>query len=303
MDCSLGTGHHLAEAYVAGTLSEAEQDAFEQHFFGCPACLARVQTLQEVQDGLRLVGIGSGGTAPAPRIAPVSSFTTARWIGLALAASVVAAFGWWWQGGVTRGPDPPAVAVGPGAPAGPTPAGPAADGQTPPAAAARSPSANAPITPPSDPIEAPSRRAVLAQLALVVPPRYVPIAVRGGDGPAPGTFDAAMAHYVAGRHREAAAALQALSEAAPADPGVAFFLGISELVLGRHDAAREALTQAISADVQPYADEAHFYLAKVYLAEDAVDLARGELEYAVRHEAGPEGEAQRLLAALDRLPD
>jgi hypothetical protein len=298
MDCPQRTGHELAEAYVAGTLSEAEQDAFEQHFFGCSACLAQVQTLQAVKDGLRRAGAGSDAAAPAPRTARVS-VTTAPWIGLALAASVVAAFGWWWQGGVTQVPDPPAVAVGPGDPARPAP-----PAQAPPAAGMGSPPAAPPITPaPADPVEAPSRRAVLAQLALVVPPRYVPIAVRGADGPAPGTFDAAMAHYVAGRHREAAAALQTLSEAAPADPGIAFFLGISELVLGHTDAAREALTQAISADVQPYADEAHFYLAKVYLAERAVDLARGELEYAVRHEAGPEGEAQRLLAALDRLPD
>ena len=71
----------------------------------------------------------------------------------------------------------------------------------------------------------------------------------------------------------------------------------------RHaDAAREGLTRAISADVQPYADEAHFYLAKVYIAEDAIDLARQELRYAIAHEAGPEGEAQKLLAALDTLP-
>jgi hypothetical protein len=58
----------------------------------------------------------------------------------------------------------------------------------------------------------------------------------------------------------------------------------------------------VSADVQPYADEAHFYLAKVHLARGDVDLARRELQYAVGHEAGPEGEAQRILAALDRLP-
>ena len=111
-----------------------------------------------------------------------------------------------------------------------------------------------------------------------------------------------MAHYVAGRHREAAAALRALSESTPADPGIAFFWGISELALGHPAAARDGLTRAIAADIQPYADEAHFYLAKAYLAEDAVDQARKELRYAVEHEAGPDGEAQRLLAALDRLP-
>ena len=98
------------------------------------------------------------------------------------------------------------------------------------------------------------------------------------------------------------AALRALSESTPADPGIAFFWGISELVLGHPRAAREGLTRAIAADVQPYADEAHFYLAKAYLAENAIDPARHELRYAAEHEAGPEGEAQRLLAALDQLP-
>ena len=37
MDCPIGTGADLAEAYVAGTLPEAERDAFEQHFFACSA--------------------------------------------------------------------------------------------------------------------------------------------------------------------------------------------------------------------------------------------------------------------------
>jgi len=278
MDCPLRSGHDLAEAYVAGTLPEAEQDAYEQHFFGCSACLAHVQRLQDLADRLRQL------PAPAPLHRPqATGWTSGQWLGLAMAAGLVAAFAWWWQGGVTR-PDAPPIATGTGTSPSPAPA-PAPPG---------TPS-------PTTPVEAPNRRAVLSQLALIVPPRYVPLAVRGETPPA-GSFDAAMAHYVAGRHREAAAALHALSETTPADPGIAFFWGISELAIGRADAAREGLTRAISADVQPYADEAHFYLAKVYIAEDSVDLARQELRYAVKHEAGPEGEAQKLLAALDKLP-
>jgi hypothetical protein len=283
MDCPLRSGHDLADRYVAGTLSEAEQDAFEQHFFACAACLAHVQQLQDIRDGLR------ESPAPAAASRPASpSFGKAPWLGLALAASVVAAFGWWWQRASV-----------------PTPGQPIADGRRLPGASdppSRPASPSTPTPPATAPVEGPVRRTVLAQLALVVPPRYVPITVRGGSGPPAGTFDAAMAHYVAGRYRESAAALQALSEATPADPGIAFFWGISELMLRRPDAAREGLTRAVSADVQPYADEAHFYLAKVHLAQGAVDLARRELQYAVEHEAGPEGEAQRILAALDRLP-
>jgi hypothetical protein len=278
MDCPIEAGRDLAEDYVAGALTEAEQDAFEQHFFGCAACLAQVQVLQDIKDGVRQLPPATASYRPAPAPARVA----APWLGLAIAAGLIAAAGWWWQGrSVPAGPPVAVATPPPGTPA---------------------PSAPAPGAPPAnDPIEAPTRQAQLAQLAMVVPPRYVPLAVRGA-APAAGTFDAAMAHYVAGRHREAAAALRTLSEAAPTDPGIGFFWGISELALGRADGAREGLTRAIAADVQPYADEAHFYLAKVYLLEGAVDLATLELQYAVEHEAGPEGEAQRMLAALDRLP-
>jgi hypothetical protein len=265
MDCPLRSGLDLADAYVAGTLPEAEQDAYEQHFFSCSACLAQVQTLQELADRLRQLP-----AAAVVHRASTPGGMAAPWLGLALAAGLVAAFAWWWQGGANR-PPAPAIATG----SGPAPAA---------------------------PVEAPGRLAVLAQLALIVPPRYVPPAARSGEAPPAGSFDAAMAHYVAGRHREAAAALRALSKETPTDPGIAFFWAISELALDRPAAARDGLTRAIAADVQPYADEAHFYLAKAYLAEDAVDQARRELRYAVEHEAGPDGEAQRLLAALDRLP-
>jgi Putative zinc-finger len=284
MDCPLRSGHDLADGYIAGTLSDADQDAFEQHFFTCAACLAHVQMLQEVKDGLQKHPV------PIAHRPPAAAWTTTPWLGLALAAGLVAAVGWWWQGSVARTPAAPTVAVGPTATPGPLPA------PAPPATGAVSgpPPANAPV-------EAPSRRAILTQLALIVPPRYVPIAVRG-DAPPADSFDAAMAHYVAGRHREAASTLRVLSDAKPADPGIAFFWGISELVLRHPESARAGLTRAIAADVQPYEDEAHFYLAKVYLSEDAIDLARQELQYAVTHEAGPEGEAARILAALDRLP-
>ncbi len=283
MDCPIRSGPDLADGYVAGTLSEAEQDAFEQHFFTCSACLAHVQMLQEVKDGLRQRPVAVATHRPA------AAWNTTPWLGLALAASLIAAIGWWWQDGT--GPEAPPVAVAPAGTPGPTPA-----------PAAPTPGVAPAAAPPTAPVEAPSRRAILTQLALIVPPRYVPISVRGGNAAPAGSFDAAMAHYVAGRHREAAAALRVLSDARPADPGIAFFWGISELVLGHPESARAGLTRAIAADVQPYEDEAHFYLAKVHLAEDAVDLARQELRYAVAHEAGPEGEAQRLLAALDRLP-
>ena len=283
MDCPLRSGDDVAEAYVAGTLPEAEHDTFEQHFFTCPACFSHVRLLQDVRATLPAYGTRAG-LVSADRARP---WHASPWAALAAAAALILAIGWWWRSGPPF--DPPTVVRGPApAAAPPVPV-------TPPAA----PTAAAPETP----VEAPSRAAQLRLLATIVPPRYVPLTVRGGESPPPaGSFDAAMAHYVAGRYGDAATALKALGAQQPTDPGIAFFEGVSALAVGRYEDAREGLTRAIGAGVQPYEDEAHFYLAKVYLAEGAVDLARMELQYAREHEAGPEGEAARLLDAIAQLP-
>src|SRR5689334_17438078 len=90
MDCPLRSGHDLAEPYVAGTLTEPDQSAFEEHFFTCQACLAHVQMLQEVRD--RLASVPARPKAPDPR------WPAAPWLGLALAAGLVAAVAFWWTG-------------------------------------------------------------------------------------------------------------------------------------------------------------------------------------------------------------
>jgi Flp pilus assembly protein TadD len=128
----------------------------------------------------------------------------------------------------------------------------------------------------------------------------VPLSVRGAASA--GSFDAAMAHYVAGRHRDAARALATLAEARPNDADVAFFLGISELVNGRTTAARAALSRVVTIDAEPYADEAHFYLGKAALRDGDLETAKVEFQRAVDRDAGPDGEAARILAALDRQP-
>lgn len=277
MHCLLPAGHDLAEAYVAGTLSEADLTAFEEHFFGCEACLAQVQLLQDVRD--RLAAIPARAKAADPR------WSAAPWLGLALAAGLVGAVSFWWNAArparQAQAPTPAAVE-----PARPVP---------PPATTAPSPA-----PPPAAPSPAPNRGAVLGPLAIVLPPRYVPLTVRG-SAPA-GSFDAAMAHYVAGRYAEAAAALRMLAAAGSEEPGVLFFLGVSELATGRVGEGRQALARVVDADVQPYADEAHFYLGKAAIAAGDLAAARRELGVAREREAGPEGEAARILASLDRLP-
>ncbi len=62
--------------------------------------------------------------------------------------------------------------------------------------------------------------------------------------------------------------------------------------------ARAALQRSAESGVNPYADEAHFYLAKAALRAGDLTTAARELEIAVEREAGPEGEAAKLLAEL-----
>lgn len=65
----------LAERYVQGALGDDEQAAFEDHYFDCADCLARVQSLEEARAALaeapvaEAVGAAArAAAAPAPRL-------------------------------------------------------------------------------------------------------------------------------------------------------------------------------------------------------------------------------------------
>ena len=44
MDCRDAVPNELVESYVQGRLDESAREGFEDHYFGCPACLARLET-------------------------------------------------------------------------------------------------------------------------------------------------------------------------------------------------------------------------------------------------------------------
>jgi hypothetical protein len=77
---------------------------------------------------------------------------------------------------------------------------------------------------------------------------------------------------------------------------VDFFLGISELMADNVSRARGAQRSAESG-VNPYADEAHLPREGSAARRRSTTAAR-ELEIAVGREAGPEGEAAKLLVEL-----
>jgi TolA-binding protein len=264
-----------AERYVTGSMSDAERAAFEEHFFTCDACFRTVQALQDARAVLDAppAAVNAPPTQPSRRGLPTT------W--LALAAMLVLSVLVWRMprqpGGTTEMPGSGATpaAVQPAEPA-PTPA---------PALAPTQPSIDDQLT----------------RLAIVTPPPYVALTTRSDATEDERAFEQAMTHYAAGRYAEAARVLGAVAARTPSLAHVQFFLGISELMEGRAEPARTALQRVVRSGAAPYADEAHFYLAKAALRLKQVEAARRELRVALDREAGPPGEAATLLGELKSI--
>jgi TolA-binding protein len=255
------------ERYVNLTLEDRERAAFEDHFFECDDCFRKVQALQDARAVL-----ASG--AAEPRVSPARParrVPPTAW--MAIAAMVVLSVL------VLRLPRQPAD---PGeAPSAPAPA-------------TAAPSTQAPAPAPSTaPAENP-----LSALAAITPPPYVSLTTRSEPDAHTRAFDEAMTYYAKGNYRESARRLGELTANAPALAPALFYLGVSELMEGRADRARAAFERTVRTGTMPYADEAHFYLAKAALRLNDRATAARELQRAVEREAGPRGEAARILREL-----
>jgi TolA-binding protein len=315
MTCARYGGTETAERYVTGAMTEDEQAAFEEHFFECDTCLAEVRLLQDLQTTLPAAVGAAPATLEQPALPPERQGR--GWLtGLATAAVLTLAGALWFWMGDARRPAPatpvasaPPATSAPGAevPATETPA-PSGTASIPrelpaPPPATASPTgeraAVQPRTPAASAESAPD--AVLDELAMVTPPPYFPLPTRGEAGRDRSDFDTAMGHYVAGRYAEAVSGLAPLVERAPDLVHAQFFLGVSELAIGQTSTGRSTLQRVVQTGIPPFADEAHFYLAKAALADRRLDVAIDELTKAMELDAGPEGEAARLLARVRTL--
>ncbi|MDQ3282636.1 MAG: zf-HC2 domain-containing protein [Acidobacteriota bacterium] len=96
MDHDYATAEHLAERYFLGELSDAEADAFEEHFFDCVECAAYVrEELVMLEAGREVARAALAAKAPAPAPSNVVPMTPRRkvpsWISAAAAAMLVVA--------------------------------------------------------------------------------------------------------------------------------------------------------------------------------------------------------------------
>jgi hypothetical protein len=87
MDHSTIDAGNVAERYVTGRISPEDAASFEEHYLDCPACIARVESAERLQRGLRRLAEEAAVRAPGTS----SSFRWSRSPRLALAAAAVLA--------------------------------------------------------------------------------------------------------------------------------------------------------------------------------------------------------------------
>jgi TolA-binding protein len=274
MDCAKVAREEIIESYLVDRLSEADREAFEEHYFECAHCFDDMQSLRAIREELRLAG------------AEIEAETTRSLFGWAsaagLAAAVVLAVGvvvLWMRPTLPSSPPEATEAPGPS-------------------------QAQVPEKPGTQqPAQTTESEPSLEQLARVEPPRYEPLTLRGASNQATQRFQRGMERY---RKADYAGAVDDLRAAAELDPDAAhisFFLGISHLMSGQDNAAIDRLRATIALGDSPYLEEAHFYLAKAFLRRKDLGAAEEQLKKLIQLRGSGSGEARRLLTQVERLKE
>ena len=258
----------LAEPYLRGELNEADQEAFERHYFECARCFDELETYRALGQALKEVD-------QLPLAEPAVRGASVHWMWAAAAATVVMAIALsLWLPRTT-----PAPLEVPG---------------TSPSAVATPPPA---MRPPAPAPNVPS----LTELAHVLPPTYTPATMRGASDDAARRFREAMQRYVTGDFAGAMAGLRVAARDHPDAPDIAFFLGVCSLLTGERAAAVGQLRRTIALGESPYLEEAHFYLAKAHLRRGELQAASSELAKTVQLRGDREKEARELLQRVEVL--
>jgi TolA-binding protein len=285
VDCEVIEKEGVAERYLRGELSEADREAFEEHYFTCASCFDELETHRALRQAL-LESTDRAGLGPSP----LRKRRALRWAWAAAAALAagVAGLAWWW------------VTTGDGKPANPELSAQEKPASSQPVAP---PSPPAPVSPPETSRPHPAPIPSLATLARVDPPPYTPTVLRGVQDEARRRFRDAMRLYASGDYAAAEPGLAAAAELDPEAPDSAFFLGICRLMSGDFAAAVADLERTIALGESPYLEEAHFYLAKARLKQGDVAAAGAALESTVRLRGEHEREARSLLVSLRRVSE
>jgi tetratricopeptide (TPR) repeat protein len=138
----------------------------------------------------------------------------------------------------------------------------------------------------------------LIMLARFEPPSYIPPALRGAEDEAAERFLIGMKLYMEGRYGEAIPGLRAAAGLNPKRASIRFFLGICLLLTEQTDAGIEELKKAVDLSDSTYLEEAHFYMAKAFLAKGDGSRAEEELTWVLKRGSRLKEEAAQILSQL-----
>jgi TolA-binding protein len=302
MNCREVEERDILEEYLCNRLPQTRRDEFEEHYFECDSCFSRLQTGLVLQEELR----NQPFDARKART-PISGkwFWTPAFaaIALLLVAGVL------WQVRRMQVTEPFSSSMTGLKPESIQPtAAPESLIQKPEVANARSPETSQSTKPSSSSRmrskpelaqQASPRESLLNELAIVKAPPYFPYTVVSGTEERSRSFQAAMQPYLEGDYVGAIPGLSRAVSEEPENAELNFYLGISYLLTGQIDPAITTLRTAISLRDPRYTNEAHFYLAKAYLAKRDVASAKDELRLV---DPALELAARSILDQLEHLP-
>jgi len=272
MDCARVAREDFLESYLLGRLSEADRDALEQHYFECTRCFDDLQTLRFVRTELQH---GSAELNPETKAIKTSPLVVWAPIGL-VSAAILAGILLWVR---------PALSP------------PSRDISTP--SASSQPQSQQPGPEPKE--TSGERPPSIELLAQVEPAPYEAGSFRGPLDEATQRFNEGMDAYRKADYAKAVNRLRTARELDPNAAHISFFLGVSDLMVGRDDAAIDALQATIALGESPYLEEAHFYLAKAFLRRKDFDAAAAQLNQVIRRRGSQSGQARQLLTEIERV--
>ena len=269
MTCEQIERDEVAEQYVSGRLSAADQADFETHYFDCTHCQERLRVLEDTRSELAsgpdaaASGHLTSPTAAARR--PSALVWRVASAGLAAAAVIVLAVR------LMQVPEPQTAPD----------AGPSRSGDV-------------TLRPPETTLAKPDLRA----LAQIQPPRFEPLRLRTNTTSAQREFRAAMDLYVAGDYDQAVAGLRRAIALDQSLLAANFYLAVCLLHGNQTAEGVTVLQRVIASGESPYLEDAHFFLAKGRIREGDIASARLELTRVMALEGDRRDEARRLLAQL-----
>ncbi|MGA3048348.1 MAG: zf-HC2 domain-containing protein [Terracidiphilus sp.] len=235
-DCTGTLASRYLEQYIQGTLSERESQKFEEHFFGCPSCLAQVEALQ-------VVALKLGGQPRKMPKTPIPWPVRGSALAALAAMMIIGFLGF----RVLYRPAGPSVA--------------------------KVPSVSAPGSGNSLKSDAASlASSTMSRLADLTLPAFQPPNLRGQNGDP--HFSAGMKAYNRLDCRSAVDILSQVPAQDDDSLAAQFYIGVCQMQLKELAAASSSLRNVDSAGDSPQQEAALYYLAQIALARNDSTTAR-----------------------------